>query len=137
VSDYLQPVARGWRVASIIGCTLSAIICLLLSVWMWTDMIQRQSFEYDGKPLWMGAILIGVIGAAAAFIAWRLLPRHTAANGVTVLPTWFIQLFGVLFLVGQCFAAYHKGNTVFMAEGIFVAVAMILVGWRIKRGQRR
>jgi integral membrane sensor domain MASE1 len=137
MSDYLQPVEKGWRIASIIGCTLAAIICLLLSVLLWADMIRRHSFEYDGKPLWLGAVVIGVIGAAAAFIAWRLRRRHPAANGATVLPAWFIQLFGVLFLVGQGFAAYHRGGTVFMAEGIVVALAMIFIGWRIEKGQRR
>ncbi|GEM_PF-2262073 len=72
MTDFLQPVGRGWRIASIAGCTLTSVICLLLSLGLWTDMIRRHSFDYQGKPLWIGAAAIGGIGGAAAFIAWRL-----------------------------------------------------------------
>src|SRR5438045_4215885 len=117
--DYLQPIGRAWRITSIVGCTFTSIICLLLSLLLWTDMIRRHSLDYAGKPLWMGAAGIGVIGVAAAFIAWRLVRRLAAANGVTLMPTWFIQLFGVLLLVGLCFVAYHRGSVLFMVEGVF------------------
>ncbi len=136
MADYLQPVVRAWRITSIVGCTLTALICLLLSLMLWTDMIRRHSFEYEGKPLWMGAAVVGGVGVAAAFIAWRLLRRRAAANGVTVMPTWFIQLFGLLLLVGLCFVAYHRGSVLFMFEGVFICLAMIFVGRLIARRRR-
>src|SRR5437016_2674852 len=131
MTDYLQPVGRAWRIASIVGCTLTSIICVLLSLLLWTDMIRRHSLRYEGKPLWVGAAIVGFIGIAAAFIAWRLIRRHAAANGVTVMPTWFIQLFGVFVLGGLCFVAYHQGSLLFMTEGVFICSAMILVGRHI------
>jgi len=137
MADYLQPVGRAWRITSIVGCTLTSIICLLLSLLLWTDMIRRHSLDYEGKPLWMGATVVGVIGVAAAFIAWRLVRRHAAANGVTVMPTWFIQLFGVFLLSGLCFVAYHGGSILFMVEGVFICLAMICVGRRIAKRQRQ
>ena len=87
MADYLQPIGRAWRITSIVGCTLASIIYLLLSLMLWTDMIRRHSFDYGGKPLWMGAAVVGVIGFAAGFIAWRLVRRQAAANGITVMPT--------------------------------------------------
>lgn len=137
MADYLQPVGRAWRITSIVGCTLTSIICLLLSLMLWTDMIRRHSFDYEGKPLWMGGAVVGVIGIAAGFIAWRLVRRQAAANGVTVMPTWFIQLFGVLLLSGLCFVAYHQDSTLFLFEGVFICLAMIFVGRRIARRQRQ
>ncbi len=136
MADYLQPVSRAWRITSIVGCTLTSVICLLLSVMLWTDMIRRHSFDYEGKPLWMGAAVVGVIGLASAFIAWRLVRRQAAANGVTVIPIWFIQVFGVLLLSGFCFVAYHRDSVVFMFEGISICLAMIFVGRHIARRQR-
>ena len=136
MADYLQPVSRAWRITSIVGCTITSIICLLLSLLLWTDMIRRHSFHYQGKPLWIAAAVVAVIGLSAAFIAWRLVRRHAAANGVTVMPIWFIQLFGVLLLVGLCFVAYHRGNVLFMVEGVSLCLAMILVGRHIGKRQR-
>ena len=133
MADYLQPVGRAWRITSIVGCTLTSTICLLLSLLLWTDMIRRHSLDYEGKPLWVGAAIVGFIGIASAFIAWRLIRRHAAANGVTVMPTWFIQLFGVFVLGGLCFVAYHQGSLLFMTEGVFICSAMILVGRHIER----
>jgi len=136
MTDYLQPVGRAWRIASIVGCTVASIICLLLSVILWTDMIRRHSFLYEGKPIWMGAAILGVIGVAAAFIAWRLVRQHTSVNGVTVLPTWFIQLFGVIFFVGFCFAAHERRSPIFLIEGALICSAMIFIGRRIANRQK-
>lgn len=135
--DYLEPVGRAWRIASIVCCTIASIICLLLSIVFWTDMIQRNNFHYQGKPLWIGVATISVVGIFTAFIAWRLVCRYTAANGITILPTWFIQLCGVLFLISQCFIAYHKGNVLFLIEGVSICLAMILVGRYIAKKQKK
>jgi len=133
MADYLQSVGKAWRITSIVGCTLVSIVCLLLSLMLWTDMFRRHSFEYEGKPLWMGAAVVGVIGIAAGSIAWRLVRRQVAANGVTVMPTWFIELFGVLLLGGLCLVAYHRDSMLFLYEGVSICLAMIFVGRNIAR----
>lgn len=128
MTDYLQPVGRRLRVASIVCCLLASILSSVLAVILWTDMLSQNSFYYEGKPVWIGALVLTGIGVAAGFIAWRVLRSRTAANGVTVLPVWFIQLFGVIFLVGLILVAYHRGSVVFAIEGVIVAFAMIFVG---------
>ena len=134
--DYLQPVSKIWRILSILACALASFLSLLTSLWLWTDMIQRQSLQYDGKPLWVGAVTISVIGISTAFIAWRLLCHHYAGNGVTSLPTRFIQLFGIVLLVGLGCVAYYKGKTSFIIEGISICLAMIFVSRNIAKRQR-
>jgi hypothetical protein len=135
--DYLIPVGRAWRIASIAGCTLTSLICLVLSLLLTTDMIRRHSLHYEGKPLWIGAAVVGLIGVAAAFIAWRLVRGHAAANGITVLPTWFIQCFGVLWLTGLCGVAYYRDTPMFLFEVLFVCLAMIFIGRYIAKKQRQ
>ena len=137
MADYLQSVGKVWRLVSIVGCTLTSVICLLLSIMLWTGMIHRHSVHYNSKPLWIGAVIIGAIGVAAAFIAWRLVRRHSASNGITVMPAWFIQIFGVFLMIGLCLVAYFQGLSIFMIEGAFVCVAMIFVGRHIDRKQRQ
>jgi hypothetical protein len=138
MTDYLKPVGKAGRIMSILACTLAAIVCLLLSLLMWTDMIRRHSFDYEGKPLWIGASFVGVIGVAAGFIAWRLVCRQAAANGVTMMPTWFIQFFGILLLGGLCVTAYYRHYVLFTFEGVSLCLAMIFVGKHIakRQGQR-
>ena len=136
MTDYLHPVGRAWRTSSIVASTLASIVCLVLSFVLGTDMMRRQSLTYDDKPLWLALVLVGAVGVASAFIAWRLVGRRASANGVTDIPVWFIQLFGVLLLLGFCFVAYHRGTSVFMVEGAMVCLAMIFLSRRIATRRR-
>ena len=137
MSDYLQPVGRVWRIASIICCAFTSAICLLLSLLMWTDMIRRHSFDYEGKPLWVGAAIVGVVGVVAAFVVWRLARRRPAANGITAMPVWFIQVFGLLLLAGICIFIYYREATVVMFEGVMISLAMIFVGRHIAKKRKQ
>ncbi len=74
MTDYLRPVGRAGRIISVVGCTLVFLLCLLLSLLLRTDMVRRRSLEYEGKPLWIGAVMVAATGLAAA------------VTGVTVLP---------------------------------------------------
>jgi hypothetical protein len=137
VTDYLQPVGKAGRIVSIVGCMITAIVCQLVSIVVATDMIQRGSINYQGKPLWMSVLVLGLLGGAAAFIAWRLVRRHASANGITILPVRFIQLSGILLLTGLCFVAWYRGSVIFMFEAVPIFVAMIFVGTHIAKKQRQ
>src|SRR4051794_36618619 len=102
MTDYLQPVGRTFRVISVVACSFASIICFILALLLWTDMFRKKSFTYNGKPLWIGAAIVVVIGFAAAFIAGRLVRLRTAPNGITVIRTWFIQSFGLVFFTALC-----------------------------------
>ncbi len=133
--DYLKPVTRTWKLAAILACVLASVVCLLLSLVLWTEMIQKQVFSYEGKPLWIGGVVLSVLGLASGFCGWRLACRRASANGVTLLPTWFIQMFGMLFLIGQLVVVYAMGPAFLSIEGILVCLAMIFIGRRIARTQ--
>ena len=135
--DYLKRVSSGGRILSILGCSAASIICLVLSVMLWTDMLRRHSFEHDSKPLWMAAVVVIVLGLGAGFISWRLIRRATAENGITTMPLWFIQIFGVLLLLGLSFVAINRGDMLFLYEGASVCLAMIFISRHIARKQRK
>ncbi len=131
--DYLQSAGRIWRVTSFLACVIAAAMCIFASVLLWTDMIRRHSFSFDEKPLWLGAVVIAVVGSAAAFIAFRLVRGEVAANGVTTLPLWFIRGFGLLLLVGVGLVAYDRRDPVLAIEGFGMCCAMILIGRNLAR----
>jgi hypothetical protein len=126
--DYLQPAGKLARIICFIASVISAALCAFASVVLWTGMIRERSFTFNGKPLWIGALIIAAVGAAAAFIAVRLVRGEIAPNGVTTMPVWFIQVFGIFLLIGVAFVAYDKRSALYAIEGFFVCVAMILVG---------
>ena len=74
---------------------------------------------------------------AAAFISRRLASRHVAPNGVTLIPTWLIQVFGVILVPGMVIAFYYIGVIFFLTSGAVVCLAMIFVGRNIARAQNK
>lgn len=69
-------------------------------------------------------------------MAYRLLRGRRAANGVTVLPTWFIEVFGITFMSGILVVAI-KGHQLWMLpEALGVPVAMIAVRRLLRRRAR-
>ena len=78
--------------------------------------VRRNSLYYEGRPLWLGVAFIGLFGMAAAFISRRLASRHVAPNGVTLIPTWLIQVFGVILVPGMVIAFYYIGVIFFLTS---------------------
>ena len=101
------------------------------------DMLRRQSFEFEGKPLWIAALLLCFVGFCAAYIAFRLARDRIASNGVTTMPAWFIQSFGALLLVGIGLVAYEKRDLSFAIEGLSLCAAMLLISRNIARRHKR
>lgn len=81
--------------------------------------------------------MVGILGIAAAFIAWRLIRHGPTANNITLMPVWFIQYFGLLLLLGLAFFTYEKGITLLALETAFIGLAMIFVGRNIARKRRQ
>jgi len=137
MQDYLQSAGRLWRFSCIAASLLAAAMSLSASAFMWYHMFKEGAFQFDGKPLWIGVLILTVVGLAAGFIALRLIRASTASNGVTTMPTWFIQSFGALLLVGVGAVAYDRGDWVFAIRGWSLCAAMIFVSWNIAKRLRK
>ena len=137
MQDYLQPAGRLWRFSCIAASVLAAAMSLSASAFMWYHMFEEGTFQFDGKPLWIGVLILTVVGLAAAFVAIRLTRGSIASNGVTSMPVWFIQSFGGLLLVGVGAVAYDRGDWVFAIRGWLLCVAMIFVSWNIAKRRRK
>ena len=134
--DYLKPVGKLVTRLSVIGCAVAGMIFLLLFAVLLASMLSRGSFTYEGKPLWMSLPITAGLGAAALWIAWRLHTNAVAPNSITVMPVWFVRVFGVLFLAGMVLAALASGRKYLLIEGIPVALAMIFLDRLIARRRK-
>lgn len=139
--DYLDPVSEKSRRASVVALVIVSVIGGVATIGICADMLARQSIEIEGKPLWAGAIVVAMLTLAAAWLARRLSRNQLTANGVTLIPSWFIRLFAGLLLVGVCALAVHDNRPlllVAMMLSIPAIVAMIYVpGKRSRRGVGR
>lgn len=123
--DYLQPVRDGLRRVAAAACLLAALVAATITGFVAADMMEKRRLDQDGKPLWAGVLVCGLIAAACGWFAVRL-GRGRSANGVTILPVWAIEVFGVLFLAGVVWVGVDQGLA-WGGPAVSVPLAMILV----------
>ncbi len=121
---YIEQVSTPARLLSMVTMTASTLVCsafFLVSVAI-------AIVAFDKAPLGplLGCLgIFGTLTVACGWISIRLLRKHRAANGQTVMPEWFIQGFGVVFLIGICCTAMINGRMWLFGEAVGVAFAMI------------
>ncbi|MGH8161054.1 MAG: hypothetical protein ACRESR_02655 [Gammaproteobacteria bacterium] len=128
MNDCLQPAGRISRIACCVASGIAAVASGFLSALLWADMIREGRFTFGGKPLWVSAVVLTAISITAAFITYRLARGRNAPNGVTILPSRFIESFGVFFLLVVVIVAYDRGDWMFAAKASSVGLAMVFVG---------
>jgi len=122
--DYVARVSEPTRWSAIVLLLVATIVstaCFLLVVGIAILGID----DVPAGPLYSCMAIFGVLTVVCGWMLIRLLRRHRASNGRTVMPEWFIQLFGVVFFVGICVTAIFKGQWWLFSEALGVAFAMI------------
>lgn len=126
MADYLQPVSDGVRRIAALACLLASLVSGSMTCLVIAGMIERGRLDHNGKPLWIGAAICGLIAAATGWMTVRLwIGRST--NGVTVLPIWFIELFGLLFFIALVWVGIQKGWMLGVSMAVGVAISMLMV----------
>ena len=57
MTDYLQPIGDGLRRIAALACLPAALIAGAVTALVVADMIERQQINYQGKPLWIAAVV--------------------------------------------------------------------------------
>jgi len=120
VSDVSGPV-RLFAIAAMLAVALICGACFLIV----TGVVIVAIDQAPPGPV-IGTIgLFGFLTFASGWISIRLLRKQRAANGRTVMPVWFIQLFGIVFLIAFIITAIVLRQIWLLGGGIGIALTMI------------
>jgi len=134
--DYLKEVGRTARLLSVVGLSLTTFILGLSTFLIVYDLASGRVPARDRGLLTAAGLLFGLLLFASGWMLLRLLRRTRSANGVTMMPAWFIQAFGVLLGGLVLLAAIVGRQWLFTVQGAGVIVSMIFVPRLLQQGAR-
>ncbi len=105
-----QLVSRRSKQVSIVLSIIGALFGWLLTIILVGGLIASQTLYHNGKPVWVGGIILGYFSFALSWFAFRLIRRPLPAEGETMMPRWFL-IATVAFFIG-CFVLSIIGNIV-------------------------
>ncbi len=128
IANVSGPVRSIATVAMLFVCCVSSA-CLLI-------IIGLLFVVHDNAP-WghiVGSISIfGFLSFTSGWISVRLIRKQRAANGQTLMPIWFVQIFGMLFLIGSVTSAVIIRQFWLLGPSIGIAIMMIGVHSLLRR----
>jgi hypothetical protein len=124
------------RVACAIAITLAAVLFALMFAALCVEAVRRHELSKHELGLPIALAIVGLLTLFSTHISWKLWRGRVSPNGVTIMPTWFIQSFGLFYLAGILFVAYHRPTYPFLIEGVCVAYCMIHFGRHIAERKR-
>ena len=122
--DYVATVSNHTKWTAVVALLLGTLVsaaCFLIVLAVTIVGID----DAPTGPLYGCIAIFGTLTFASGWMLVRLIRHRRASNGRTVMPEWFIQLFGCVFLIGLCATAMFNGRMWLFAEAFGVAVAMI------------
>jgi hypothetical protein len=138
--DYLQETNPAVRWVAALALGLASLILGVLALGGAVACMVADLPPKDGVParavMLPFAAAFGLVAGFLGAMARRLRSTERSANGVTLMPAWFISGFGVLFFAGLVWAAIRADAPFMLVECGIVALAMVLVG-RLARAKRQ
>jgi hypothetical protein len=133
MNDYLQPVHAVIRCIAALFCLAASCIAAITTAFVVVTMIHAgRIVDAQGRPVWLGFIVCGLLALSTGWMSVRLW-KGNSPNGVTVLPVWFIEVFGGLFLIATIFLGVKNNVLLGSLTGLSVALAMLLVRFGVRR----
>jgi hypothetical protein len=136
MNDCLQEVGRTGRFLAIVGLALGAAVLAALNIVLVIVAADQKARAEIPGPLMGCALMFGFLSFASAWMLARLLQRSRSANQITMMPVWFIQLFGVFLGAGVVFTALVFDEIFFVVEGLGLALSMIFLPKLLPRSRR-
>ncbi len=126
-------VLAGWIIAffAALFCIFALLAILLGILHAAINKDVKDAFDFAGS-----AAAVILLAALLTFVARRLLHNVPSANGFTLLPTWLVQVAGMLLLFGSVIAL-AEGQKALSLElcggGIAAGLVAIFLPWIIRR----
>ncbi len=129
-------IEEALRVICAVATSFATVLCLLGFGGICVEGVRLHAFDTHKPGLLIGLAIVGLLTFFSAHSAWRLWRGSLSSNGVTLMPTWFVQMFGAFYLAGIAFVAYHHPSYPLLAGGASIALAMIFFGRHVAKRKR-
>ena len=92
--ESFNKVSEPWRIVAIVAMSLATLLLLAIDVFLALLPIFAPAFNWaKDVGFWIGMLIFfTVFTVLCAWILVRLLWRRNSRNGVTMMPTWFVQV---------------------------------------------
>ena len=127
MADYLGEIGRISRGITLGGLVLTAAISATVSLLVVILLIDPRARGDILGPLIATGLVFGGMTLVSFWMLLSLLRRGRSSNKVTMMPTLFIQGFGLLFAIGIGFAAVKGGQKLFLAEAFLIPLNMLFL----------
>ncbi len=135
--DLLEPAGRLFRTCAAALMTIATILVGTLLLVLVIDHIARRSLYYGGKPLWVCTLVFVYLTPASAWLTVRLWTGTPTDDRPTLMPLWFIELYGLLSCVGFVAIGITTSSPSFAVSGLGVPLAMLLIRRTVRRAAER
>lgn len=133
MTDYLREIGNTGRRLAICGLGLTAATSAAVNLAVVIQSIDPRAQAEVPGPLIGTGLIFGGLMLASVWMLLRMLRKGQSSNTITMMPVWFIQVFGLLFAAGIAFAAWKGGHKPFMAEAFLVALNMLFLPRLLRR----
>ena len=132
MTDYLQPVGPWGRRLDLLACLATTFVGAAVTAFVSGTLIRERVVLHQGKPVWLGVGVVALLTAAAGWLSIRLWSGGRA-DGVTLMPTWFIEVFGALLLASAVGLLFTEQWRLVSLEGVGAALAMLLIRRQVRK----
>ena len=133
MEDPLAPVGQFLRTVSAVLMTFATFAFIALLLLGISHHISTGSPYYNGRPYWLGTVLFALLTPAAVWMTIRLWSPLSSTTRVTLMPLWFIELYGVFFAAGIVLVAFTSSHPWYALNGLGIAITMILIRRVVRR----
>jgi hypothetical protein len=136
--DHLGEVGKFGRALGIVCLTVSTLLFGAAFLGLVAMLILDMPADAEKvRSLIISAIFSGAFAGVSLWMLVRLLTRTRARNGVTLMPIWFIELFGILLLGGVVAWAITLRSPLLFVESLSVTGAMLFVRRKVRARLRQ
>jgi hypothetical protein len=138
MTDYLAEVGKRARSLAVAALTTATIIFGLAFFGLIAMTIRDKPANADEWRIAVGSLLVsGTFAGISLWMLSRLLRRTRSRNGITTMPLWFIELWGVVLACVLLIEAIVDRSLWMLAGSISLVGAMLFVRRSVRNKLRQ
>jgi hypothetical protein len=137
MNEKAQKLENILRCACAFLLTMAAAVLVFIFVGLCVYEARHHKAGGDELGFFGALVLVAALAFFSGFASWKLWRGGLSSNGVTLMPTWFIQAFGAFVLAGIAYTGYCNPSWSIMAVGVVIAYAVIYYPKSLAEARKR